>query len=159
MECVAKWFSLFSNHFSQIVFSDDFSSEWMHVVRVNTVWSWISSTAMQACGSKSCNLHSRVWWVMHHQWSAACPSSEWAILVLVSTIVACTNVPHSKSAQMHPRTVSISCPWTPLRDCQCLATSKHSVICGDWWREFSIHWYLDAFPLFLFIVNADSFEL
>ena len=133
--------------------------QWKHTVKPNTVWSLSLSTTMQPCRSACCGVHWGVWWVVHHQWFVACHCWGWAALVLVSMIVASTHVPLSKSSQTPSPSVPISCPWTPLGGHQCLMTSKHSVICGDWWRGFSIHWCLDAFPLLFFTVNADSFEL
>ena len=127
--------------------------QWKHSVKPNTVWSLSLSTIKQPFGSTCCGVHWEVWWVVHHQWFVACRSWGWAALVLVSTIVASTHVPLSKSSQIHSPLAVRSCPWTLFGGHQWLVTSKHSVICGDWWRmvfNSLMSWCIPSFLFSLF---------
>ena len=65
-------------------------------------------------------------------------------------------IPKSSPARSPP--VTTSCSKTPFGGLKDLVTSKHSVICGDWWRGFQFTDVLMHSLFSLFTVNPDSFE-
>ena len=86
--------------------------------------------------------------------SVCCVANNLGLWVsgLYSQSVFCGLLPENRPAACHPYSLQRE-RWGLSRYCFKPGRGEwelNSRICGDWWKGFSIHWCLDAFPLFLF---------